>query len=67
MDAKKKAAIMGAVYAHIKGEEEAVAAAQSAAVVSRSAAPMGLVNTWGLSGRQAIMQANTMMQMRMFK
>ena len=65
MDSKKKAAIMGAVYAHIKSEEEAQAAAQGGVGTSRSIAPV--VNTWGLSGRQAIMQANTMMQMRMFK
>ena len=72
MDEKKLAAVTAAVFAHIKTGEEAQAAqlaaeAQAASAASASRQPVSMANTWGLSGRQAIMQANTMMQLRMFK
>ena len=73
MDKKKLAAAMAAVFAYIKTSEEA--AAYSAAEISEAvqdipAQPQqvtALQNIWGISGRQAHMQANTMMQMRVFK
>ena len=78
MDKKKLAAAMAAVMTYIKTQEEA--AAFAAAPAQSSADPvlqpemlvqpqvaMPPVNTWGISGRQTQMQANTMMQMRMFK
>jgi len=72
MDRKKKVAAMAAVIAHIKTGEHIQScrensdasfpeAPESATAVSR--AP----NIWGLTGRQVMMQANTMMQLRMFK
>ncbi len=72
MDEKKLAAVTAAVFAQIKTGEEAQAAqlaveAQAASAACTSRQPVSMANTWGLSGRQAIMQANTMMQLRMFK
>ena len=73
MDEKKLAAATAAVFAHIKTGEEAYAAqlaaeAQAGQSAGRTAGqPVAMANAWGLSGRQAIMQANTMMQLRMFK
>ena len=71
MDKKKLAAAMAAVTMYIKTQEEAAAfmaaeqAAQGPAPAPPGPAPMA--NTWGITGRQALMNANTMMQMRMFK
>jgi len=71
MDKKKMAAAMAAVYMHIRtGEEAAAAAAQvPAEPIADAPAPAQVfqMNTWGLSGRQAMMNANAMMQQRMFK
>ncbi|MCG8618929.1 MAG: hypothetical protein MI802_22130 [Desulfobacterales bacterium] len=68
MDKKKMAAAMAAVYMHIRTGEEAAAAAQANAEPPAPPAPPGpMGNVWGLSGRQAIMNASNMMQMRMFK
>ena len=73
MDKKKLAAAMSAVFTYIKTSEEAAAfnAAQVFAPVNEVGSQlhqiMQPVNIWGISGRQAHMQANTMMQMRMFK
>ena len=71
MDKEKMAAAMAAVYMHIRtGEEAAAAAAQMPAEpVAEPPAPDQVfqMNAWGLSGRQAMMNANTMMQLRMFK
>ncbi len=76
MDKKKLAAAMAAVFAYIKTSEEASVYAQQAAcdaadvaqnvqtVLQQSAQQP---NVWGISGRQTHMQANSMMQMRMFK
>ena len=72
MDRKKKVAAMAAVIAYIKNgeaiqgvQEKSDASfpepAASAATFLRSP------NVWGLTGRQVMMQANTMMQLRMFK
>lgn len=72
MDRKKKVAAMAAVIAHIKTGKEIQARQKngdaffpeppvSAKAFSRTP------NIWGLTGRQALMQANTMMQLRMFK
>lgn len=75
MDKKKLAAAMAAVFAYIKTEEEAAAQFAQAAPQA-SEAPViqqvinqivGQSNVWGISGRQTQMQANSMMQMRMFK
>lgn len=73
MDKKKLAAAMAAVFAYLKTSEEASAGlAQQAAFEAgeeqtrvQQAVQMG--NIWGISGRQTQMQANSMMQMRMFK
>ncbi len=73
MDKKKLAAAVAAVTAYIKtGEEAAYAAQQQAQPESPQMQKavfqvMGPGNIWGISGRQTQMQANTMMQMRMFK
>lgn len=72
MDKKKLAAAMAAVFAYIRTSEEAAAyLAQTDAdqpqiqQVVQQIIQQG--NVWGISGRQTQMQANTMMQMRMFK
>ncbi|MCG8686457.1 MAG: hypothetical protein MI892_16380 [Desulfobacterales bacterium] len=71
MDKKKMAAAMAAVYTYIRtGEEAAAAAAQAPQEpAAQPSPPSGTVqmNVWGLSGRQAIMNAANMMQLRMFK
>lgn len=69
MDKKKMAAAMAAVYMYIRtGEEAAAAAAQAdAEPVAPPAPPAAMGNVWGLSGRQAMMNAANMMQLRMFK
>ncbi len=73
MDKKKLAAAIAAVFAYIKTSEEAFAQQSFAnggavpAPVQLPGHPVSLSNTWGITGRQNQMQANTMMQMRMFK
>lgn len=73
MEKKKLAAAMAAVYACIKTAEEASACAvaeETGPVRESSAAACQVIqqsNLWGVSGRQAHMQANSMMQLRMFK
>jgi hypothetical protein len=72
MDKKKLAAAMAAVTAFINTGEAAAAGRNLASVerVPRGRAVQGLVpqmNVWGMNGRQALMQAGTMMQLRMFK
>ncbi|MFN2357679.1 MAG: hypothetical protein ABR534_08065 [Desulfotignum sp.] len=73
MDNKKRAAAMAGVYAHIKTGEEAYArhmAEQAENVDSEGSVvtvlPGPAPNIWGMTGRQSLMQANTMMQLRMF-
>lgn len=63
---------MAAVQMYIKTEEEAAVTAMhnqaaDAAARSLAAAQFGQMNLWGLSGRQAIMNANAMIRQRMFK
>ena len=77
MDNKKRAAAMAAVYAHIKTSEERKAQALAEQAEQGDAAKVGsfvgrdffgpLPNIWGMTGRQSLMQANAMMQLRMFR
>ena len=73
MDKKKLAAAMAAVFAYIKTSEEAVAFHASQAMDTTDKPTPKLheimqpLNLWGISGRQTQMQANTMMQMKIFK
>ncbi len=71
MDKKKLAAAMAAVTAYIKTGEAAacqdLAASDMIPQGTLSAMPSSQMNLWGVTGRQALMQANTMMQLRMFK
>lgn len=74
MDKKKLSAAMAAVFTYIKTSEEAAAfhsrqgLEQIPELSDQSGGPvMQQANVWGMSGRGAHMQANTMMQMRMFK
>ncbi len=71
MDKRKLAAAIAAVYANIKTSEEALAYAgaqpEEQAAADMVQADIHPYNTWGITGRQNQMQANTMMQMRMFK
>jgi hypothetical protein len=72
MDKKKLAAAMSAVFAYIKTSEEAAFhAAQAFEPAGEAGAQLHQVmqpgNLWGISGRQTQMQANNMMQLRMFK
>ena len=64
---RKKAAAIAAVMNYIKSEEEMICA-QAAA--GRGAGPQAAgpvsVNLWGVSGRQAMMQMRSLMQMRSF-
>lgn len=71
MDKKKLAAAISAVYTYIRTSEEAAA---FAAMQPAEPEPQGFgsqvmqpANVWGMTGRSNQMQANTMMQMRMFK
>lgn len=73
MDKKKIAAAMAAVLTYIKTSEEAAAFnAQTAfdPVEEKALTPAMVMqpnNIWGMSGRQTHMQANSMIQLRMFK
>lgn len=72
MDRKKKVAAMAAVIAYIKTDEDGQSCRENSDA-SFPEAPVSVKtfsnvpNLWGLTGRQAMMQANTMMQLRMFK
>ncbi len=66
-DQKKLAAAVGAVMAYIASEEEALCMrAAAGAPATAAAAPAAPVNSWGLGGRQAMMQLRTLMQMKTF-
>lgn len=72
MKNKRLAAAMAAVHMYIRTEEEAALVAMQsraadAAAKSLAAARVGQMNLWGLSGRQAIMNANAMIRQRMLK
>jgi hypothetical protein len=65
---KKKAAALAAVTYYIESEEEMVLAQAAAgrSGVQPAARPPAAINLWGLSGRQAMMQMRSQMQMRGF-
>jgi hypothetical protein len=73
MDKKKLAAAMAAVFAYVKtSEEQSVYSAGQAFTPAPDLAlnTQGLQqpgNVWGMSGRQTHMQANSMIQLRVFK
>ena len=75
MDKKKMVAAISAVMTYIKTSEEASAyyAAEAPGALAESQITIQAQqvlppqNSWGMSGRQTQMQANTMMQLRMFK
>jgi len=73
MDKKKLAAALAGVFAYIKTSEEAGAfqIPEAEGTISQGQAlsvlPAVSMNPWGVSGRQTLMQAGNMMQMRMFK
>ena len=69
MDKKKFAAAIAAVTHYIKTTEEAAGCAAAPAEPDAQALPPAPMpfNTWGMTGRQAQMQANAMMLMRAFK
>jgi len=71
MDKKKFSAAMAAVFACIKTSEEAALIPGVPEFVQELTIPSGQLvqqnNIWGISGRQTHMQANSMIQMRLFK
>ncbi|MBC8442047.1 MAG: hypothetical protein H8D87_20455 [Deltaproteobacteria bacterium] len=70
MDKKKLSAALAAVFAYIKTSEEAAAFYGQQVSETIPEQPLQIMqqnNIWGISGRGIHMQANTMMQMRMFK
>jgi hypothetical protein len=70
MDKKKITAALAAVAMVMKTQEEALLSSApvipepEAPILTQAARPF---NVWGVSGRQTHMQANAMMQLRMFK
>jgi len=71
MDKKKASAALAAVAMVMKTQEEAVVysdpeslEADVTIITQPAAQPF---NIWGISGRRTQMQANSMMQLRMFK
>jgi hypothetical protein len=62
---KKRAAVVAAVMNYIKSEEELVAAQAASGSGPPAAGPVA-ANLWGVSGRQAMMQLRTLMQLRSF-
>ncbi|MBU0463520.1 MAG: hypothetical protein KKE12_07910 [Proteobacteria bacterium] len=73
MDKKKLSAAMAAVFAYIKTSEEAASfygpqvSGPTPDLFAQHVQVMQQTNIWGISGRGTHMQANSMMQMRMFK
>jgi len=73
MDKKKLSAAMAAVFAYIKTQEEAAAFSGPQfpepiqEIATSAAQTLQQQNLWGVSGRQTHMQANSMIQMRLFK
>lgn len=71
MDKKKLSAATAAVFAYIKTSEEVALIPGAPELVQELAVQSGQViqqnNIWGISGRQTHMQANSMIQMRIFK
>jgi len=66
---KKIAAAISAVMSYIKTEEEIIyQQSTTAPAASQGAAAAGVpTKMWALSGRQAIMQMRTLMQMKTFR
>ncbi len=74
MHKKKLAAVIAAVNTYIKTDEEIAAQnIHTDSPIGNGILAMPVhqannqVNVWGISGRQELMQSNTMMQLRMFK
>ena len=64
---KKMAAALTAVLYYIQSEEEQVCAQATAGRgAGQAAAGPVAINLWGLSGRQAMMQLRSLMQLRSF-
>ena len=63
---KKTAAALAAVTTYIKSEQEALMAAQIAALPGPPKRPAAGDGAWALSGRQSQMQMRGMMQMKSF-
>lgn len=70
-DKKKRAAAIAAVYAHMSSTEQVVYesgnAQESVSQPIQNTIAGQAFSLWAVSGRQAQMQAGTMMQLRMFK
>ena len=67
MDEKKKVAAVSAVMNYLKTEEEvAIMQAMAAEAAPAPTAGAAMVNAWGISGRQDIMQNNSLMLMKAF-
>jgi hypothetical protein len=66
---KKIAAAITAVMSYLKTEEEIIhqQALSAQAAAKGPVTATVTVNTWGLSGRQAIMQMRNLMQMKIFR
>ncbi len=66
---KKIAAAISAVMSYIKTEEEIIYQQSMTASAATQAAAAAAVPTkmWALSGRQAIMQMRTLMQLKTFR
>jgi hypothetical protein len=74
MDKKKLAAATAAVFTYIRTQEEAAFYSVPKDLGEGSIDTEGKLlqvmpqqNIWGITGRQVHMQANSMMQLRMFK
>jgi hypothetical protein len=68
MEKKKLMAAVSAVMNYIKSEEEMLCMqAVSAAPAAQAAVPPAALKVWGISGRQAMMEMRSLMQMRTFQ
>ena len=67
-DNPKLVAAVAAVMHYLKSEEEMAMAQAGQAVGPQVATPPGsmAINTWGISGRQSIMQLRSLMQWKSF-
>ena len=71
-DIAKVTAAVSAVLHYIRSEEQTIAMQASQPMAKKMAttagpAPTMVPNSWGMSGRQALMQMGNMLQMRAFK
>ncbi len=67
MEHKKLAAVMAAITAVISSEEQEAAQSSHNAQETDFSFPAPFLNLWGLSGRQTIMNANFLVQQRLYK